>query len=523
MWSRWLIPVLFIFGATQSCHTHPGLSCVNDYMSNVSCEWQVSAKHAGNNCTLQGFRRTPWGNKVKECKLEPLSYRANATRACSIVYDSLRFSFAERMRVQVTCNGTAVFPQSEYHPGRNVKLRWPDKISVVRDNITWSRGSPFPESIKRYEFELQFKRTGQSWKEARLTLVQGMFTILNEDYMVKGERYEARVRVKPVEPSTTGEIQGQWSDWSPSVSWSSEIGMNKTTQERPLSIFPSLGIMLLPVIFCIAHTCKCVLKTGDQHVPDPSKFFKPLLSLHEGNLQKWLRPEYSTHSYVSPQVCGCEISPVEISEASDSALALMTPALFQTNQTFFFQQTSGTSQSLSSGFSNMGYFYTELQSGFLCLESCPVYFTYDPEAGSSGMVQSASSYERVQNQQQMAPLSPDSGFDMGEKEEEEESDDEKEEERAEMCRGVNVQHLVSFVLSLPESSRVNPTAPHTPVLLAPLPELSPWPEDAVVSVASEPSELAEGAVARPASMVVQPCTSGYLSLKEMQKYSNKSI
>uniref|UniRef100_A0A4W4GW20 Interleukin-2 receptor subunit beta N-terminal domain-containing protein n=1 Tax=Electrophorus electricus TaxID=8005 RepID=A0A4W4GW20_ELEEL len=490
MWSRWLIPVLFIFGATQSCHTHPGLSCVNDYMSNVSCEWQVSAKHAGNNCTLQGFRRTPWGNK---------------------------FSFAERMRVQVTCNGTAVFPQSEYHPGRNVKLRWPDKISVVRDNITWSRGSPFPESIKRYEFELQFKRTGQSWKVRVCVCVC-------VDVWVGVCRYEARVRVKPVEPSTTGEIQGQWSDWSPSVSWSSEIGMNKTTQERPLSIFPSLGAYLSLLPLMLVYVVRgSVLKTGDQHVPDPSKFFKPLLSLHEGNLQKWLRPEYSTHSYVSPQVCGCEISPVEISEASDSALALMTPALFQTNQTFFFQQTSGTSQSLSSGFSNMGYFYTELQSGFLCLESCPVYFTYDPEAGSSGMVQSASSYERVQNQQQMAPLSPDSGFDMGEKEEEEESDDEKEEERAEMCRGVNVQHLVSFVLSLPESSRVNPTAPHTPVLLAPLPELSPWPEDAVVSVASEPSELAEGAVARPASMVVQPCTSGYLSLKEMQKYSNKSI
>lgn len=176
------------------------------------------------------------------------------------------------------------------------------------------------------------------------------------------------------------------------------------------------------------------------------------------------------------------------------------------------QQTSDSSQ-LSSGVSNMGYFYSEHQPGSVCLDSCPVYFTYHPEGG---VLQTSLSYERLRG---TTPTSPDSGFGMeAEKEEADEEEQEEEEGKGQKkeCSGVNMQHLVSFVMSLPESTRTTVSPPS-------FTELTPWheePESSGISVNSEPPEAA---VVRPSSMVVQPCSSGYLTLKEMQKYSNKSI
>lgn len=175
------------------------------------------------------------------------------------------------------------------------------------------------------------------------------------------------------------------------------------------------------------------------------------------------------------------------------------------------QEVSDDSQ-LSSGVSNMGYFYSEHQPGSVCLDSCPVYFTYHPEVGA---LQSSTSYERLQG---AALANLDSGFGMeAEKEEadEEEQEDDTEKGQEKESRGVNMQHLVSFVLSLPESANVTIPPSFT--------ELTSWHEESESSGISRNTESPDGTVARASSMVVQPCSSGYLTLKEMQKYSNKSI
>lgn len=44
-----------------------------------------------------------------------------------------------------------------------VKTQPPDEPTVSRDNITWSKGSNFPQDIKEYEFQLQFKAKHTSW------------------------------------------------------------------------------------------------------------------------------------------------------------------------------------------------------------------------------------------------------------------------------------------------------------------------------------------------------------------------
>lgn len=56
---------------------------------------------------------------------------------------------------------------------------------------------------------------------------------LDPDMLTKGEEYQARVRVKPVEPKNEGYFRGEWSDWSPAVSWRSEVGKSDTTTTAP--------------------------------------------------------------------------------------------------------------------------------------------------------------------------------------------------------------------------------------------------------------------------------------------------
>ncbi|KAL7883424.1 hypothetical protein SRHO_G00010820 [Serrasalmus rhombeus] len=542
MWSGWLIPVLFLSGTWPS-HALSGLSCVNDFITNITCEWHNATQHAGQVCRLHASRNTFKGNQKESCFLQPLTFHSNGATGCWISFESLVFSFAEKVQLKVVCNDTAVFGPNDYQPGRNIKLRPLDRLSVSKGNISWSKGA---KSMMNCEYQLQFKSVSQIWEEVQPRKVYHTFVVLDSDSLTLGDQYEARVRVKPVKPENNGQYLGHWSEWSASINWTSEIGRNKSLiDQNPqdtviltsglLTVFiPVILVLLTSIIVCAVRRYYCMSKAGNEHVPDPSKYFQPLLSVHGGNFQKWLGPQHSTPSVLTPQPCDCNISPVEVSDVwEDPVVSAM--AHFHNNPMPLSQQTSGDSQS-SSGFSNMGYFYSETQPGSLSLETCSVYFTYQPEGGSNGSLQSSSSYERLQgqDQQQGEPSSPDSGFGMGGEEEEQEEDDEEskeekkeEEERKEECSGVNIQHLVSFVLSLPESSKkiISTAATHIPLSFAQLPELSPCPEDPEVAAAgsSNTSEAPESAVVRPSSMVVQPCSSGYLTLKEMQKYSNKSI
>ncbi|XP_036422002.1 interleukin-2 receptor subunit beta isoform X2 [Colossoma macropomum] len=541
MWSGWLIPVLFLSGTTWPSHALTGLSCVNDFNTNITCEWHNATQHAGQVCSLHASRNTFKGTQNERCVLQPLTFHSNGATGCWIDFKSLRFTFAEEINLKVICNGTAVFGLDNYKPGRNIKLRPLARPNVYRGNISWSKGA---ESSMNCEYQLQFKSASQIWEEVQPRKVDHTLVVLDSDLLTLGDEYEARVRVKPVKPENDGQYLGQWSDWSPSINWTSEVGRNKTvldqnTQDTTIrtsglltGFIPVILVLLTSIIVCTVHRYYCMSKAGGEHIPDPSKYFQPLLSVHGGNFQKWLGPQHSTPSFHTPQPCDCSISPVEVSDVWDDPVA-SSMAHFHNNPMPSSQQTSGDSQS-SSGFSNMGYFYSETQPGSVSLETCSVYFTYQPEGGSDVSLQSSSSYERLQGQDQQEgePSSPDSGFGMGgveEEEDDEESKEEKKEEegRKEECSGVNIQHLVSFVLSLPESSKkiTSTAATHIPLSFAQPPELSPWPEDPEVAAAgsSNTSEAPEGVVVRPSSMVVQPCSSGYLTLKEMQKYSNKSI
>ncbi|KAG1936522.1 interleukin-9 receptor [Pimephales promelas] len=438
------------------------------------------------------------------------------------------------MPLSVTCNGSVRF-NLHFQPGRHIKTQPPDKPTVSRDNITWSKGSNFPQNIKQYEFQLQFKALNIGWEKAKLwNISHESYVLLNHRFLTVGEEYQARVRVKPVEPINSNHFKGEWSDWSPTVTWRSEIGepLVKPKDEVSSQVLDDMRVILIigfHVLFVLSGLSLVIYKTkksnrllkpNHQHVPDPSRYFQPLHTVHGGNFRNWLGCQNSDGPFLTPQSCD-DILPVEISDVWDLSLLdpnaqMSTAALVHSNQMDSGLENSGTSHASSSVFSNMGYFYSKSLSGSLYLESCPVYFTYHPEEGTSSPLSSAgSSYDCLQtpSYQMEQPMSPDSGLDMPEEQNCEEDQDQEDQDAE-----VEGHALVSFIMSLQGSHG----AVHPAESFAPVPIITPWSEPVRAPSCSSTVERAEGAVVRPSSLI-EPCGSGYLTLKEMQKYSNKSI
>ncbi|XP_043091446.1 interleukin-2 receptor subunit beta isoform X2 [Puntigrus tetrazona] len=535
-WHTSFFTLIIFYGTGQSRNTQTeGLACVSDYVTDISCVWWNSTFSSDQRCVLGGkcdIKRCV----SRSCELLPLSNQSPSRRSCSLSFDKHHFFFVNKFWLNVTCNGSVV-TKIHYQPSRHIKTQPPDMPTVSEDRITWSKGSNFPEAIKSYEFQLQVKALHTSWETATLrNCSQENDVQLDHNKLTVGEVYQARVRVKPVEPLDHGYFRGEWSDWSPTVSWRSEIG--KPPMKPRYDVSPSvpddirivliIGSLILLVltslclVICKLKKSKRSIKPNNQHVPDPSKYFQPLHTVHGGNFRKWLGCQNSVGPFLTLQSCD-DISPVEVSNFWDVSLmdpaAQMSAAVF--NQVDSGLENSGTSHASSSVFSNMGYFYSKSNRGSLYLESCPVYFSYHPEEATSSTASSpGSSYDCLQtpSYQTDQPVSPDSGFGMAGEELCEDEQEDEDWRDAETC-AVEGQALISFIMSLSQGSH---SAVRRPESLSPVAVSTPLSEPARASGGASGSEPAEAAVVRASSMI-EPCGSGYLTLKEMQKYSNKSI
>lgn len=125
-------------------------------------------------------------------------------------------------------------------------------------------------------------------------------------------------------------------------------------------------------------------------------------------------------------------------------------------------------------------------------------------------------------------MSPDSGFgieasEAGGMNEEEDVVEEKEEEG--QWKREKEEH--SFTVHLQNVGIHIPTQTPLSFLVTP-PEFEiptqEWEDTAPVPTCSYTPSTPEGSLPRSASLVIQPCDGGYMTVKEMQNtYSNKSI
>ncbi|XP_056609889.1 interleukin-2 receptor subunit beta isoform X2 [Triplophysa dalaica] len=512
-WYGALLIFILLHGSSQTNVSQTGsLSCVNDYLTNISCVWWNSTDISARRCELHGVK----SRQNARCELLPLNSHSYSPRGCALTFET-NFFFLVKVTLKVSCNGS-LFTTMHYIPARHIKTQPPDKPDVNGTKVFWSRGVNFPNDIIEYEFQVQFKPGEWEWERADPKLSQRTEIDLPPDILTIGEEYQARVRVKPVESRNEGYFQGEWSDWSPAVSWRSEVGKSPPVLPDDSHTIMIIGVHVLLVIVAISlykvKKSSGWLKPKSQHVPDPSRFFKPLHTVHGGNFQKWVGCQNSSGPFLNPQSCD-DISPVEVSDIWNVSFMdrKATAKLLHSNPVDSGLENSGTSQASSSIFSNMGYFYSKSHSGSMHLETCPVYFTYNPEEDlNSAFSSTSSSYDFLQSPQFQVDhlMSPDSGFHMPEQYEEDRDDDE-------VCDDGNP--LVSFIMSLSQSSL---GCVRTAESFPPMPINTPWAEPVSMPNYTSTFEPVEGATVRPSSLI-EPCASGYLTLKEMQKYSNKSI
>ncbi|KFV45065.1 Interleukin-2 receptor subunit beta, partial [Tyto alba] len=131
----------------------------------------------------------------------------------------------DRLTMSVHCqigdNRSIPVRIEDFSPLANIKLRPPGNLQLYSKtentyNLTWSLNISSHYLDGEREYEVRYRTTSQSWKDAK------NFTI-NQDQMwwvfeslSPNLKYEAAVRARP-SPSST--YKGVWSDWSETILW----------------------------------------------------------------------------------------------------------------------------------------------------------------------------------------------------------------------------------------------------------------------------------------------------------------
>lgn len=370
--SPWAAP--WVSAAVNDC-SH--LTCFYNSRANVSCTWSPEETFQVTRCQIQAkSNKRSWNTT---CNLFPVS---QASWACNLILglpDSQCLTAVDILNINVTCwerDHWHMVKTCSFHPFDNLRLQAPHSLQVLdietqRCNISWEVSQVSHYIYNDLEFEARKRSLDHSWKDAPLLSLKQRQQWICLETLTPGTSYELQVRVR----ANRG-AQGSWSPWSQPLAF----------RTRPADLW-NLPLMwlrhLLLALGCLFGFMVCVyvlfkcqylgpwLKTVLKcHVPDPSEFFSQLSSQHGGDLQKWLSSPFPSSSF-SPSGPAPEISPLEVLDRDSKAMQLL---LLQ-QDTASSPSPSGHSQ--ASCFTNQGYFFFHLPNA-LEIESCQVYFTYDP-------------------------------------------------------------------------------------------------------------------------------------------------
>lgn len=547
LWPSYVLLILFSATAVSGAG---GLSCVNDFVQNVSCTWSSSAAAAGV-CWIHGTKKI-WilegGERFSRIISQScqLPRRQASPVGCSFIFENEELNSYEFNNISVACDGKVMANLSMYEPKKNIKMNPPGAPSVSSTAnetcISWSPGSPLSDFITSFSFQVQIKLSEQMWKEGK-TLSTHEQRLKIPAGQLKG-RYQVRVRVKP-----SGRHNGHWSNWSPAASWSAASPAGAQERDGPLqplwAAMPALGFLVMVLVFYLTCVRKGRLKV--KPVPNPSRYFHSIHSAQGGNLKKWLNPLSASESYFMAKADG-HISRVEVCESWDtvssaspspsSTTALLHPGSFPPDTS---KVADNSSSSSSSCFSNMGYFMSSTSSSIVQSDPNPAYFTYQEDfhhlyngrrlhlvlSPSFTSFTSSSTYEHLKRE----PQSPDSGFSI-ERADKEETPEETS-AAAEGDEGPDGAPASRFLVlpQQPPSWACLPSAlppPHLPSLNQICSDSQEEEEEEDEDVAAVYSNSAawpvSGTVSRSSSMPAEPCKTGYLTIKDLQAtFSNKSI
>ncbi|XP_037109627.1 uncharacterized protein LOC119124075 [Syngnathus acus] len=296
MRSTFVVVVLLSLGlAAAACgklncseHQHSRLICFNDYNRTITCVWNSSDALMGGGsgaaCSLHAQRINHYLERRRyksECVLGPPAARTpSSLRTCSLVFSrDCIFQCNHVVKVHINCSDV----EMRYRPACHVKLPPPGKPEINQSSISWA----IANQRWSYNFQLEWKLAGEPWNGASVRSEPR--SELRLERLRRGAAYEARLRVRP----SDGEMEGLWSDWSPVVRWTSDVG--KDAAPPAVSLPLVLGVTISGTTFAVflalllfradkTNWLYVFKKIRGPLLPDPGKSF-----LHN----KWERPPFS--------------------------------------------------------------------------------------------------------------------------------------------------------------------------------------------------------------------------------------
>ncbi|NWT12724.1 IL2RB protein, partial [Vireo altiloquus] len=394
-----LLPHLCLFSlmppswASDSVQGAPSLTCWYDSRAALSCDWDPGRDLVEAPCELQilsknGFCDSslelfpPPEKRKKHCKLHKAEHTTGLRRCIKIFNQNLNiqcFTISDRFNLSVHChtgeNKNKIPVKIEnFNPFENIKLRPPGNLQLVNitettSNLTWSLLISSHYLHGSREYQVRYRQVSQSWEEAVNLPIEQDQMWANFERLSPDSKYEAAVRARP---SARSAYKGTWSNWSEPILWRTDA--DRTSQPvLPVLIGSTFLFVIVGTALLInLRTPKWFKKILKIHIPDPEKFFPPLVSVHGGDIQKWLSSPFSTSSYCVNSTIP-EISMLEVMQKNDQESRFLLSKGTLTPD----PPVETSVQSGSSCYTNQGYFFFHLSNSFE-IEPCQVYFTYDP-------------------------------------------------------------------------------------------------------------------------------------------------
>ncbi|KAM6941329.1 uncharacterized protein PEZ65_003363 isoform 2-T2 [Lycodopsis pacificus] len=336
------------------------LTCHSDYVQTITCLWNSASvsDHPANVCKIFAEKKSVRYNSYNSsCTLEPADASRPTLKKCLLFFNR-RYRFLDHvLSISLSCDPGKQTLSLSFKPACHIKLHPPPRPDVNFTTVSWFPQVTKHNSIDEYRSELQWKHEDQSWMDP--SVLKNIFTAnckwrsitreLDENWLRRGERYEARVRVKAVPDE---EKSGDWSDWSPVASWESAVGRTKERQsDLHVGVLAMVAAAAAFTVFLVVIRLKTdkstwvymVKRIRGPPLPNPAKSF-----LQDVDFQNW-SPHFSDesfHSLFKP----VEVVSVEVASGVDAVAPLgLEAALLEK------MRSESSYESTSSNFSNPSY------------------------------------------------------------------------------------------------------------------------------------------------------------------------
>ncbi|NXJ81153.1 IL2RB protein, partial [Trogon melanurus] len=382
------------------------LTCWYDSRAALFCDWNPGRDLIEAPCQLEILskfalcdRLFPLPEKFKEsCELSKAD-QTSGLRRCTKTFSKNNntqcFTTADLLALSVHCqigeNRSIPVRIEDFRPLANIKLRPPGNLQLVTNtessyNLTWNLNvsSHYLDGLR--EYQVRYRNTSQPQENAMILPIRHDQMWMMFENLSPNLKHEAAVRARPSALST---CKGVWSDWSETIRWRTHADQTSRTV-LPVLIMSSCILVIIGTAFLInLRSLKWFKKILKIHIPDPKKFFPPLISVHGGDIQKWLSSPFSTSSYCVNSTA-LEISMLEVMQKNDQESQFLLSKGTLTPDPLL--ETSG--HSASSCFTNQGYFFFHISNSFE-IEPCQVYFTYEPFTQEGNSNEDGESYQAL--------------------------------------------------------------------------------------------------------------------------------